>query len=92
MSERVEANIRWDWDLVPALWSLSFASKVNLGVSMAIKRCLRRSEEAEHTNERKIGDDTARILELLKNREYVDAAGRRCKVRGDVSKITQSWD
>ena len=53
MSSRVEANIRWDWDLNPALWSLSFASKVNLGVSMSIKRCLRRSDETEDTHEKK---------------------------------------
>ena len=53
MSNRVEANIRWDWDLNPALWSLSFVSKVNLGVSMSIKRCLRRSDESEQANERK---------------------------------------
>ena len=60
MSDRVEANIRWDWDLNPALWSLSFASKVNLGVSMSIKRCLRRSDESEHANEKKIGEVTLR--------------------------------
>ena len=56
MSNRAEANIRWDWDLNPALWSLSFASKVNLGVSMSIKRCLRRSDEAEHAGDKKIGE------------------------------------
>ena len=41
MAERVESNIRWDWDLNPGLWSLAFASKVNLGVAMSIQRCLR---------------------------------------------------
>ena len=56
MSNRAEANIRWDWDLNPALWSLSFASKVNLGVSMSIKRCLRRSDEAEQAGDKKIGE------------------------------------
>ena len=89
MANRVEANIRWDWDLNPALWSLSFASKVNLGVSMSIKRCLRRSDESEQANERKIGEATARIFQLLRNGDYLDGAGRRCKVSGDVSKITQ---
>ena len=89
MANRVEANIRWDWDLNPALWSLSFASKVNLGVSMSIKRCLRRSYESEQANERNIGEATARIFQLLRNGDYLDGAGRRCKVSGDVSKITQ---
>ena len=60
LSDRVEANVRWDWDLNPALWSLSFASKVNLGVSMSIKRCLRRSDESEQANEKKIGEVTLR--------------------------------
>ena len=36
MAQRVEAQIRWDWDLNPSLWSLAFASKVNLGVSMSM--------------------------------------------------------
>ena len=89
MAERVEANIRWDWDLNPSLWSLSFASKVNLGVSMSIKRCLRRSGEAENANEKGIGEATANIYRLLQDGECVDGTGRRCKVRGDVSKIIQ---
>ena len=89
MANRVEANIRWDWDLNPALWSLSFASKVNLGVSMSIKRCLRRSDESEQTSAINIGAATARIFQLLRNGDYLDGAGRRCKVSGDVSKITQ---
>ena len=59
MSERVEANIRWDWDLNPSLWSLSFASKVNLGVSMSIKRCLRPACETDNANEQRIGEATA---------------------------------
>ena len=37
---RVEAQMRWDWDLVPAVWSLRFATKVNLGASLSIKRTL----------------------------------------------------
>ena len=36
-----------------------------------------------------IGEATARIFQLLRDGEYLDGAGRRCKVRGDVSKITQ---
>ena len=89
MAERVEANIRWDWDLNPSLWSLSFASKVNLGVSMSIKRCLRRAGEAENTSEQEIGEATANIYRLLQDGEYEDGTGKRCKVRGDVSKINQ---
>ena len=36
-----------------------------------------------------IGEATARIFRLLRDGEYLDGAGRQCKVRGDVSKITQ---
>ena len=34
MARRVESQFRWDWDLNPSLWSLTFSSKVNLGLSM----------------------------------------------------------
>lgn len=89
MSTRVEANIRWDWDMNPALWSLSFASKVNQGAAMSIKRCLRRSTDVETQGDKNIGQATARILLLLEHGSYIDNVGRVCKVRGDVSKITQ---
>ena len=70
MSNRVEANIRWDWDLNPALWSLSFASKVNLGVSMSIKRCLRRSDEAEQAGDTKIGEYPDLSPDYLNTAQY----------------------
>ena len=41
-ARRVEAQIRWDWDLNPGLWSLTFASKVNASLSMAYNKCLQR--------------------------------------------------
>ena len=56
---------------------------------MSIKRCLRRAGEAENANEKGIGEATANIYRLLQDGEYVDGTGRRCKVRGDVSKIIQ---
>ena len=34
-ARRVEAQFRWDSDLNPGICSLAFASKVNLGLSMA---------------------------------------------------------
>ena len=40
MPARVESQIRWDWELVPAVYSLNFASEVNLSTSLAIKRVL----------------------------------------------------
>ena len=36
------AQIRWDWDLVPGAWSLHFASEVNTGLSLSLKRAMKR--------------------------------------------------
>ena len=47
MARRVEAQMRWDWGMNPALWSLVFASKVNLGVSMSSDCALRRGDASE---------------------------------------------
>ena len=87
MAARVEAQIRWDWDLNPGLWSLSFASKVNLGVSMSLQRSMRRAEEAPGHTDAAIGKAAARIYELLWEGEY-EEGGRRRAIRGDVSKIS----
>ena len=49
IARRVETQIRWDWDLLPAAWSLWFATKVNLGVSLSLRRVLRSGvEETGH--------------------------------------------
>ena len=37
---RCESQIRFDWDLLPGVYSLCFMSKVNQGVSMSLKRAL----------------------------------------------------
>ena len=64
LPSRVESQIRWDWDLVPATWSLWFATKVNLGVSLSINRVLK-AGEAEERNENAIGAATAKLYDLL---------------------------
>ena len=56
---------------------------------MSSKRCLRRSGEAENANEKGIGEATANIYHLQQHGEYLDATGKRRKVRGDVSKIAE---
>ena len=88
IGKRVESQIRWDWELAPALWSLCFASKVNLGVSMSIKRALRRGGEGA-SSDRDIGSAAARIFHLLWHGQYLSAAGHRVPMKGDVSKISQ---
>ena len=86
MASRCEYQIRTGWDLQPGLFSLAFASRVNLGQSMAIRRALRRGAGEEDTDE-SIGAATNRIYQLLHTGEYEDALGRRVPVRGDISKI-----
>ena len=76
MARRVEAQIKWDWDLLPGLWSLSFASKVNMSVSLGMRRLLQRCG-ADGMSNQKIGAATARIYKLLHEGEYIDSAGRR---------------
>ena len=56
---------------------------------MSIKRCLSRSAESPVLSEKKIGDAAARIFDLLWNGHYMDEVGRRCQMRGDVSKISK---
>ena len=86
MAARCEYQIRADWDMNLGLWSLYFASKVNLGLSVSIQRALRRGAQAQETDQ-DIGAATVRIHKLLWDGEYVNAAGRRVEVNGDISKI-----
>jgi hypothetical protein len=88
MGRRSEAQFRWDWDLNPSLWSLAFASKVNLGMSMSIKRALRRGAAAVSSDEN-IAEAATRIYDLLWQGEYLGPGGKRLPVRGDISKILQ---
>ena len=88
MASRCEYQIRADWDFNPGLFSLAFASRVNLSQSMAIKRALRRGA-GEENSDASIGAAAQRIYQLLHEGEYADATGRRFPVRGDISKITR---
>ena len=62
MSRRGEAQIRWDWDLNPALQSLAFASKVNLGFAISLNRALRKLDSPDDNTDLKIGEAAKRIL------------------------------
>ena len=44
---RCEYQMRADWDIVPGIWSLAFATKVNLGAAMSLQRALRRSSDGQ---------------------------------------------
>ena len=88
-ARRVEAQFRWDSDLNPGLWSLAFASKVNLGLSMAYTKSLKRLQYlAEDDHELGVGEAAARIYHLLWHGEYWDEAKqKRVPMQGNVSKL-----
>ena len=88
MARRVEAQMRWDWDFNPAVWSLCFATKVNLGMSLAMQKALRHGE-AEECGDRTIGAAVAKLYKLLQTGEYVASDGKRVPVKGDLSKAMQ---
>ena len=87
-SQHVEAQMRWDWDLNPGLWSLAFASKVNLSVSMSYNRVLRRHAYMGEEEELGIGQAAQRIYHLLWHGEYWDEARQqRVPMQGKISKL-----
>ena len=86
MAARCEYQFRADWDLNPGLLSLSFATKVNQGMSMSIQRALRRGAHSIEEDLR-AGEAAARIYTLLWKGEYFDVAGRRHQIAGGITKI-----
>ena len=82
------SQLRWDWDLVPGAWSLHFASEVNTGLSLSLKRAMKRGG-ADHVTDSDLHRHTTKIYQKLWDGEYVDNAGRRVPVKGDVSKISR---
>ena len=84
MASRVESQIRWDWDFNTGLWSLTFASKVNLGVSMSLKRSMRRAEEGPEHTDASIGKAAARLYELLWQGEYEEGGEAASHSRGHL--------
>jgi len=69
MAQRVEAQIRWDWDLLPSIWSLCFATQVNLGISLAIRKALQRGSEADESHQH-IGHAAAKICIIMARRVH----------------------
>ena len=62
MAKRVETQVRWDWDLLPGLQSLCFASKVNLSVGISLRKGLQRLEAGVHeAPDTSIGEAMKRI-------------------------------
>ena len=87
MACRCESQMRVDWNFLPGIMSLAFASKVNLGMSMSINRALRRGADTSMADG-DIGKATTRIYELLWTGEYMHN-GQRLPIRGDISKFEQ---
>ena len=87
-ARRVEAQFRWDSDLNPGLWTLAFASKVNLSLSMAYTKSLKRLQySAEDEQELGVGEAAQRVYHLLWHGEYWDEARqKRVPMQGNFSK------
>ncbi|MDA8609319.1 hypothetical protein N9L19_00230 [bacterium] len=64
IASRCEYQIRADWDFNPGIFSLAFASRVNLGQPMPINRALRRGA-GEEDSDASIGEVALRIYKLL---------------------------
>ena len=85
---RVESQIVWDSELLPGVWSYRFASQVNLGTSLAIKRALQKGQQDESQNE-SIGKATSRIYALLAKGKYKEpGSGKLLPINGDLSKLS----
>lgn len=89
MARRVEAQLRWDWDFLLAVWSLHFVTKVNLGVSMSIRKILQKCA-SEKGNAAFIGRALEIIYKLLWSGEYRGPTGQRLKINCAVSKLPQA--
>ena len=87
MAARCEYQIRADWDFNPGVFSLAFASKVNLCQSMGIRRALR-GGAGEKSQNAKAGASLVDLYEKIWCGECVDTAGRRLPVRGTCPKCT----
>jgi len=71
MGLRAEAQIRWDWDLNPGLWSLHFASQVNLSQGIAFRRVIHKLEDGHKNPEDNVDvnlpEGLLEVLDILKN-------------------------
>ena len=64
MAAGCEYQIRADWDFDPGLFSLAFASRVNLSQPMAMHRALRRGA-GEEGSDASMGEGAIRIYKSL---------------------------
>jgi len=89
---RVESQIAWDFELLPGVWSLRFASQVNLGTSLAIKRALQKGQH-DNSAQEDIGKAAARIYELLAKGKYKQPGSNKIlPINGDLSKLSSAVD
>ena len=88
LGKRVEAQIRWDWDLSPGLHSLDFASKVNTSLGIGYRKGMQKLEDANQTpDDSRIGLAMKKLYDLLQTGEYLDDHNVRRPIKGDVTKL-----
>ena len=89
MAARCEYQVRADWEFNPGVYSLHFASEVNTGVSLSIKRGLSKDDNTFKSG-KDVQETTSRIYKLLYEGEYLEpGTNARRPVNGDLSKISQ---
>jgi len=89
IARRVEAQLRMDQHLFPAVWSLCFATQVNTKASLAMRRNLQAGQHAEE-QESKLGAHTQALYGLLHRGQYIDDDGKRKPIAGDISKLVKA--
>ena len=89
LPRRIDAQIRWGWDLSPSVWSLNVATMVNTGASSSIQRTSGRCR-GEEAPERDIGEAAANIYKLLWEGEYMRPDCVRQRIQGDTANISDA--
>ena len=89
LARRVEGQLRMDQHLLPAVWSLCFATKVNTFSNIAMQKNMApgRYEDGDETN---IGKHTQAIYHMLHKGNYTDSDGKQKPIAGDLSKLLQA--
>ena len=84
LPQRIEGQYRRHWGFTPAIWNLYFKERVNLGISLNVKK---KSDAIENDYlETDAALAAADLLNKLENGFYI-GKGKRSRINGDFSKI-----
>ena len=72
--QRIESQFRRDWAFAPAVWNLFFREKINLGISLSVKR---NADVASHDCETDAAMAAADLFQKLERGSYMYTGKRR---------------